>query len=270
MSIYNWFWTITAAALAIAIAIVASKPRRILGPSRLSPGETYFDIFRIVGFALGTWGLCILGIGLVHQARLRVHHQAPDTPMSEAETVVYSGLSELIPLGAMLMATKTRPDGIRQTGFSPRRLPLGIVLGLFGIVIVLPLILLVNGATEWTLQHFGKAHPAHALLEVLKTHPAPWLRIADVISAGLIAPLAEEMFFRGLLQTLFRTLTGNSWLAIVFAGAAFAMVHSWWTWPQIFFLALCLGYAYERTGNLWVSVTMHASFNLSAIWMFTH
>jgi membrane protease YdiL (CAAX protease family) len=29
-------------------------------------------------------------------------------------------------------------------------------------------------------------------------------------------------------------------------------------------LSLCLGYAYERTGNLWAVMTMHAMFNTTS------
>ena len=35
----------------------------------------------------------------------------------------------------------------------------------------------------------------------------------------------------------------------------------WSIWLPIFTLSLCLGYMYERTGNLWVTVLMHAMFN---------
>ena len=41
----------------------------------------------------------------------------------------------------------------------------------------------------------------------------------------------------------------------------FAGVHQPWTLPPIFVLSVCLGLAYERTGNLWVPVVMHAAFN---------
>ena len=34
------------------------------------------------------------------------------------------------------------------------------------------------------------------------------------------------------------------------------------------FLSLCLGYAYERTRNLWVSIIIHASFNAASVVMF--
>jgi membrane protease YdiL (CAAX protease family) len=43
--------------------------------------------------------------------------------------------------------------------------------------------------------------------------------------------------------------------------ALFAGVHPLWTVPPIFCLAVCLGFAYERTGNLWVPVVMHSTFN---------
>jgi membrane protease YdiL (CAAX protease family) len=51
------------------------------------------------------------------------------------------------------------------------------------------------------------------------------------------------------------------WGAIAITSLLFAMMHPAWTWPLIFLLALALGYAYERTGNLWVPVTMHLIFN---------
>jgi membrane protease YdiL (CAAX protease family) len=53
----------------------------------------------------------------------------------------------------------------------------------------------------------------------------------------------------------------TSWLAILLTSVVFALVHPLWTAPLIFALSICLGYAYERTNNLWVSITMHAIFN---------
>ena len=51
------------------------------------------------------------------------------------------------------------------------------------------------------------------------------------------------------------------WAAIATTSVLFAVLHPGWTWPLIFLLALALGYAYERTANLWVPVTMHLIFN---------
>ena len=125
-----------------------------------------------------------------------------------------------------------------------------------------------------------------------------WARIAIFFGAAAAAPLFEEIIFRGHLQTLIRSAlirlssrgpvhigpgeapprggvleyhrpsqpgaqTWHSWLAILLASAAFAAVHPLWMRPPIFVLSLCLGYAYERTGLLWTTITMHALFNIT-------
>ncbi len=54
------------------------------------------------------------------------------------------------------------------------------------------------------------------------------------------------------------------WIAIILTSALFAAIHPAWTIPPIFVLSLCVGYAYERTGNLWVPITMHALFNATS------
>ncbi|HEV7300824.1 MAG TPA: CPBP family intramembrane glutamic endopeptidase [Tepidisphaeraceae bacterium] len=51
------------------------------------------------------------------------------------------------------------------------------------------------------------------------------------------------------------------WAAILTTALLFALVHAAWTAPPIFLLAVAFGYAYERTGNLWVCILMHAMFN---------
>ena len=52
-----------------------------------------------------------------------------------------------------------------------------------------------------------------------------------------------------------------SWLAILITSILFAVIHPLWTAPIIFVLAIVLGYVYERTGNLWASIALHAIFN---------
>jgi membrane protease YdiL (CAAX protease family) len=59
-----------------------------------------------------------------------------------------------------------------------------------------------------------------------------------------------------------------SWGAIVITSTLFAAIHPLWSAPIIFVLALFLAYAYERTGNLWVSITMHAMFNIVSTILF--
>ena len=53
----------------------------------------------------------------------------------------------------------------------------------------------------------------------------------------------------------------RAWIAILLASLLFAAVHPLWMWPAIFPLAVGLGYAYERTGNLWTCIFIHCTFN---------
>jgi membrane protease YdiL (CAAX protease family) len=84
-----------------------------------------------------------------------------------------------------------------------------------------------------------------------------WLRAAFVFTGAVIAPIGEEMVFRGLI---FRALrTRNSIRVAIFGSSlVFALVHiSPLTICVIFLIGLMLAYAYEATGSLWVPILMH-------------
>ncbi len=259
-----------AAALAVTVAIGVFKRRTILGPQRLSPGESPRVLIGAIGFALAAWALSNVALGACHQWLLKAHHQPQAAPLSDSETVLYGAAMDLAVLAAILTLTVTRPDGFRRMGIDWSRFPRGFLGGIFAIAVVLPLIFYVDALTQIALNWLHKSPPPHDLLQILRAHPTPWLSAADVLSACVIAPLAEEMFFRGLVQTALRYLLKHPWPAVFLTAALFALVHHWWTWPQIFFLGICLGYVYERTGNLWASITLHALFNVTSMWLFMH
>jgi membrane protease YdiL (CAAX protease family) len=59
------------------------------------------------------------------------------------------------------------------------------------------------------------------------------------------------------------------WTAVIITSLAFAAVHGeLWLMPPIFFLSLCMGYAYERAGKVWVTMLVHATFNLTSTILF--
>lgn len=259
-----------AAALAVTVAIGVFRPRTILGPQRLSPGESPRVLISTIGFALAAWALSLLALSACHQWLLKMHNQPQTAPLSNSETVLYGAAMDAAVLAGIFAMTLNRPDGFRRMGINLSRFPRGLLGGIFAMAVVFPLIFYVDALTQMVLNWLHKTPPPHDLLQILKTHPAPWLSMADVLSACVIAPLAEEMFFRGLIQTALRYLLNRPWPAVFLTAAMFALVHHWWTWPQIFFLGICLGYVYERTGNLWMSIAMHALFNVTSMWLFVH
>ena len=106
------------------------------------------------------------------------------------------------------------------------------------------------------------AIPRHEALEMMSEFPNVWVQVLVVATAVVIAPLLEEMLWRGLFQTMLRAYIGRPWPAIAITAVLFASAHSHSThWPGLFVLAVGLGYAYEKSGSLFQSIFMHAMFN---------
>lgn len=111
----------------------------------------------------------------------------------------------------------------------------------------------------------------HRTLQALRDpDQPPWVIPVLWLSAVVFAPVVEESFFRGLVQTLAASTTRRPWLAIGFTSLFFALVH--WsqieTVPAIFMLGFLLGYVYEKVGRLWPVIAIHALFNLrTMVWV---
>jgi membrane protease YdiL (CAAX protease family) len=255
------FYLGIAMAVSVALAAAAGVLRRGLPlGQRLALGERPQILLTIGGVGLMAWAAVPLTISAT------VPH-ARQEPTSPGVLALGNGAAELATLIALAAATLLlRPGGWRRLGLGLSRLPAGLLGGILGILIVLPWVFWSEVATQqaWSRLHLPH-EAAHQLLLALGNTSAWWLRVVIVVTAVAVAPLAEEMFFRGHIQTFLRYGLKRPWPAIVLAALAFAAVHPWWMSPPIFLLGLCLGYAYERTGNLWTNVTMHALFNLTSI-----
>lgn len=91
-----------------------------------------------------------------------------------------------------------------------------------------------------------------------------------VLAAVLLAPVAEELLFRGLLYRALRRRRGVAVAAVVSA-AVFAVVHLDVAVTQplalvgLALVGVVLALAYERTGGLLVPVAAHAGYNGAAL-----
>ena len=86
-----------------------------------------------------------------------------------------------------------------------------------------------------------------------------------VLVAVVMAPLFEEVVFRGFLFRGFANSWGWVWGALASAaifGAAHLQLD---VFLPLAALGFVLAWAYHRTGSLWTCITMHALFNLIAV-----
>ncbi len=77
---------------------------------------------------------------------------------------------------------------------------------------------------------------------------------------ALLAPFAEEMFFRGMVFGWLRRW--GFWLAAIVSAGLFGAAHGVnFVFPASFALGLLNAYAYEKSGSLWPAVVSHMTFN---------
>jgi membrane protease YdiL (CAAX protease family) len=116
---------------------------------------------------------------------------------------------------------------------------------------------LVSAGVVWLLESFGfepepqAAEQAIALVD-------PWLVVLSIV---ILAPIAEEVFFRGVVFNAWLREGGRKW-AFIGSSILFAVIHiSVVALLPIFLLGLALAWIYERTGNLLAPMAMHATVN---------
>lgn len=87
-------------------------------------------------------------------------------------------------------------------------------------------------------------------------------RLANLLFlAVVIAPVVEEIVFRGFLHPLLKS-TLPTWLAIVLTSLVFAAFHFHApVFAQLFVLAVIMSLAYEFTGSLGLCILIHMFFN---------
>ncbi len=85
------------------------------------------------------------------------------------------------------------------------------------------------------------------------------------ITATVIAPVAEELVFRGYLYGIIKRYLGAG-AGMALSAALFAGVHQTpAALPELFALAVCLTLAYEYTGSILVNMCMHGLFNFCSL-----
>jgi membrane protease YdiL (CAAX protease family) len=80
-----------------------------------------------------------------------------------------------------------------------------------------------------------------------------------------VAPVAEEIFFRGVAYNAWERERGP-WVAVLGSAALFAAIHgSLFAAVPIFALGVTLALLYRRTGSLAATIAMHAGFNAISV-----
>jgi uncharacterized protein len=86
--------------------------------------------------------------------------------------------------------------------------------------------------------------------------------IRNLLLMAIVPAIAEEVFFRGLLQNFFRKWFRNPWIAIFLTAFIFSALHfRYFQFLPIFAAGLFFGWIFYKTGNLLYTIICHAVYN---------
>jgi membrane protease YdiL (CAAX protease family) len=170
-------------------------------------------------------------------------------------------------------AVKVYIWGTRQMSACWRYLLKGIFLCLLAYPVVMCLVQLVHIAVNLVGHFPQKDQLVLTQLKELRGTPVLFWSFAFLIVTFI--PFVEELLFRALLQSTLLTVLQPFW-AVVLTSAIFSLFH--YSDAQLvtnielllglFAIAYVMGIAYLRYRSLWVSIGMHATFNLLSLSFF--
>lgn len=243
----------------IHFAFFLKAPRSIdttrpgLPPWRLKLPEFLLGLFAIVLVAL-----VVVNIVAFLTAEMIEH---------EVTQVVFLGSAlHLTALVGLFAFSRIYPEKF-QASFNSRSMSWGRALGLalYAYLITVPVLYPLSAGWQYLLNHLGHEPEAQEVVRLFAQADTPALLLPMIVLTAVVAPLSEELLFRGCLYRFLKAKI-SLWFALVLSGLLFAMLHhNLLSLFPLFILGIILAYVYERTGSLKVPILMHGIFNGNTI-----
>jgi membrane protease YdiL (CAAX protease family) len=173
--------------------------------------------------------------------------------LAQSVTIVFAELAYVLPVVIILAWKRISWKYLGFGGFNLSTLGIGcgmLVIG-YGIILIHNLI----------LTFLGIAPQGEEIFNIFKAVESPiWLFVA----AAIVAPLVEEIFFRGFLFQGFRKRYG--WMpALLLSSFIFAAAHlDLASLIPTFILGVILTYMYHRSNSLWPGIIFHFLINATS------
>ena len=260
--------------LTLGVLIAAEWARRgYLGPGGLAGGPDRRGVLLPVDLVVGIAGLLPGAAAMAYLAE-RAWPWMRDTESPTAYVArMLAGHAGFLPvLVYLLIRLGPSRQKLASFGLWSEHRQRDLRTGLAALGATLPVVAAVMVATTLVSTRLGyPSEPlAHEMLKLIDKVDQPWVLAVMVLAAVVLAPVFEEIFFRGLVQTALLDLVSlggkpRHWTALLLASVGFTLLHvstvAWQALPGLFCLALVLGWLYERSGSLWPSILLHMGFN---------
>ena len=221
-------------------------------PASPEPGRNEAQNYSVPWSAVEGW-IGVLLLILINLGFLLLINRESGKQLAQSALIVFAELAYILPV-IMILAWKRvswKHIGFGKFDWSTMGIGCGMLLGGYGVILVHNLIITALGVDT----------QGQAIFDIFSSLDSPvWLILAAVI----VAPLVEEIFFRGFLFQGFRKKYG--WVsAMLLSSAIFAAAHlDPVSLIPTFVLGIVLSYVYHRSNSVWPGVILHFLVNASS------
>lgn len=169
---------------------------------------------------------------------------------------------DLFVMLAILTFTLGKGTSVMKTlGFSTATLSKSIEVGFLGYVAVFPWLFVLLFLVIAAARFFGFEPPMEPIHELLFQEQRPLVLGLTVLLACVVGPVAEELFFRGIVYPAIRQRTSHV-VAMLVSASLFSLIHTnVLGFLPIMVLGCLLAHLYERTGSLASPLAVHMLHN---------
>lgn len=204
-----------------------------------------------------------VGVGALLSSALRIYFGAAGTDTLNFCQFIISNLSFH---GAALwlisiFLREHQIDWSTAFGFATAHRKRALRLAFLAALIVVPISWLLNLTSAWVMTSLHVEPVVQQAVQTLQTTESRGDRLYFAVIAIVVAPVVEELLFRGILYPTVKQ-SGYPRLALWGTALLFAATHyNVLTFVPLTFLALVLTWLYERSNNLAASMVTHGLFN---------
>ncbi|MEQ9460519.1 MAG: CPBP family intramembrane glutamic endopeptidase [Phycisphaeraceae bacterium] len=238
-----WFWR---------RGVIGPRARLVASAGPISPLDGLVAILLVIGGSTA-FGLVVQQLGLNAESS----SDLTKALLIPAGQFAFLGIAGLYGLVVMMQGAKhTAPTIHHLVLITAGGCVATITLGQ-GTVVVIAWIGSLLGFEAPTIAHKG-------LVEIIAASD-PLVLTIRLASALLLAPVFEELVFRGIIQRAIHSAIGSIWPTLILTSLFFGLVHASLVplqgLPGLVVLGVIFGWLYARTGRLWVAIVAHVVFN---------
>jgi membrane protease YdiL (CAAX protease family) len=217
------------------------------------------DVLLITGGILLVFAVAILGLQVwIAQSGI----QQEDIPLNIYLTSGLGALEAVALIGAIYVLGLRRKNlGWEAVGVRPVN-PIWLAISFAVGLAVIPFSMVITLITAWIVQIITGVAPENTQLGFLAPEGFSWIGLFSMILfGGILAPIAEEFFFRGVLFGWMRTRWSFG-LSVILSSLVFALIHAdILVGVAALAISPLLAWIYERSNTIWTAVIVHAMNN---------